>query len=80
MKKVNNDELRREYKREDLGRGVRGKYFESYQKGSNLVLLSPDVAKAFPTEDSVNEALRVLIKLAERTKRPRRHSKTDATV
>ena len=68
MKKVRkSDELRPEYKREDLGPGVRGKYFESYQKGTNLVLLSPDVAKVFATDEAVNEALRSLIKLAEKS-------------
>lgn len=68
MKKAKvSDELRPEYRREDLGQGVRGKYFESYQKGSNLVLLSPDVAKVFPTEAAVNEALRSLIDLAEKS-------------
>ncbi len=63
------DELRPEYRREDLGKGVRGKYFESYQKGTNLVLISPDVAKAFPTEKAVNEALRSLIDLAQKSTR-----------
>jgi len=62
-----NDELHPEYRREDLGKGVRGKYFESYQKGTNLVLISPDVAKAFPTEKAVNEALRSLIDLAQKS-------------
>ncbi|HED00738.1 MAG TPA: hypothetical protein ENN18_10190 [Proteobacteria bacterium] len=61
------NELRPEYRREDLGKGVRGKYFESYQKGTNLVLISPDVAKAFPTEKAVNEALRSLIDLAQKS-------------
>jgi len=61
------DELRPEYKREDLGVGVRGKYFEEYCKGTNLVLLSPDVAKVFSTEEAVNEALRSLISLAEKS-------------
>jgi hypothetical protein len=61
------DELRPQYKREDLGQGVRGKYFESYQEGTNLVLLSPDVAKVFTSEEAVNEALRSLINLAERS-------------
>ncbi|OIP30590.1 MAG: hypothetical protein COW04_08990 [Deltaproteobacteria bacterium CG12_big_fil_rev_8_21_14_0_65_43_10] len=61
------DELRPEYKREDLGIGVRGKYFESYRSGTNLVLLSPDVAKVFSTEEAVNEALRSLISLAEKS-------------
>ena len=61
------DELRPEYKREDLGVGVRGKYFESYRSGTNLVLLSPDVANVFSTEEAVNEALRSLISLAEKS-------------
>jgi hypothetical protein len=64
MNKAKPNELRPEYHREDLGPGVRGKYFESYRKGTNLVLLSPDVAKAFPTEDAVNDALRSLIDIA----------------
>ena len=68
MRKVKKtDEIRPEYKREDLGVGVRGKYFEDYNKGTNLVLLSPDVAKVFPTEEAVNEALRSLINLAEKS-------------
>lgn len=67
MKKVKTNEMRPVYNREDLGTGVRGKYFESYQKGTNLVLLSPDVAKAFTTEESVNEALRSLINLAQKS-------------
>ena len=69
MKKARkSDELRLQYKREDLGEGVRGKYFESYQQeGTNLVLLSPDVAKVFTSEEAVNEALRSLIDLAERS-------------
>ena len=64
MKKVTLEEMRKEYKREDLGKGVRGKYFEEYKKGTNLVLLSPDVATAFPDDASVNEALRSLMNIA----------------
>lgn len=68
MRKVKtSDELRPKYKREDLGIGVRGKYFEEYRKGTNLVLLSPDVAKVFSTEKAVNNALRSLIGLAEKS-------------
>jgi hypothetical protein len=67
MKKAKSEELRPEYRREDLGTGVRGKYFKSYQKGTNLVLLSPDVAKAFPSEEAVNDALRSLIELAQKS-------------
>ena len=62
------DELRPEYKLEDLGQGIRGKHYEEYQQGTNLVLLSPDVAAAFPTEEVVNETLRSLIKIAQRSK------------
>ena len=68
-KTVESDDLRPEYRREDLGKGTRGKYFEAYQKGSNLVLLSPDVAKAFPTSDAVNETLRALLQLTEQTRK-----------
>ena len=68
MRKVKaSDELRPEYKREELGVGVRGKYFKEYRKGTNLILLSPDVAKVFSTEEAVNQALRSLISLAEKS-------------
>ena len=60
------DELRAEYNFRKLGEGVRGKYAEDYGEGTNLVLLEPDVAKAFPTDESVNEALRVLVQIAGR--------------
>jgi uncharacterized DUF497 family protein len=59
------DELRPEYDLSQLQGGVRGKYAQRYKQGTNLVLLAPDVADAFPTEDSVNEALRLLIRIAE---------------
>lgn len=65
MKKA--DELRKEYRREDLGRGVRGKYYRDYMKGTNLVLLRPEVAKAFPTSEAVNDALLSLIQVAKRS-------------
>jgi hypothetical protein len=62
------DTLRAEYSREDLGKGVRGKYYKEYRKGTNMVLLEPDVAKAFPNGAAVNEALRSLIEIASRAK------------
>lgn len=68
MSKVK-DEMRAEYRREDLGKGVRGKYFERVSKGTNLVLLNEKVAKAFPTTEAVNEALMGLLDLTERTAR-----------
>lgn len=61
--------MRRQYKREDLGAGVRGKHLAAYAKGTNLVLLSPDVAALFPTAESVNEALRTLVQVAKDTTR-----------
>lgn len=75
MKRANKSEgLRAEYRRGELGKGVRGKYFESHQKGTNLVLLSPDVAKAFPTDEAVNDALRSLIELGRKSISPERRS------
>ena len=67
MKRASGDELRREYHREDLGRGVRAKYLATYRRGTNLVLLSPDVAAAFRSDASVNEALRSLMRVARQT-------------
>ena len=61
------DELRPEYDlRSLLKRGVRGKYAERYRAGTNLVLVAPDVAKAFANNtEAVNEALRLVIQLAK---------------
>ncbi len=60
------DELRPEYDFSKMAGGVRGKYVERYRAGTNLVLLDPDVAQAFPTDASVNEALRLLMQIAQR--------------
>jgi hypothetical protein len=46
--------------------GVKGKYFEQYRQKNNLVLLDPDVAQAFPNDEAVNNALRLLIQIAQR--------------
>src|SRR3984893_12097987 len=56
------NELRREYDLSKLKGGVRGKYIARYRAGTNLVLLSPDVAKRFPDEQAVNTALRSSIR------------------
>jgi hypothetical protein len=48
----------------DFSKGVRGKYAKRYAEGTNIVVLSPDVAAVFPDSESVNEALRVLVKVA----------------
>jgi hypothetical protein len=63
------DELRPEYDFSQLTGAVKGKYVERYRAGNNLVLLDPDVAKAFPSEESVNEALRLLMEIAQRQSR-----------
>jgi hypothetical protein len=61
-----NDELRPEYDLKSLLKdGVRGKYAQTYRAGTNLVFLEPDVAKAFPDEKAVNEALRLVMKLTK---------------
>ncbi|RPJ43306.1 MAG: hypothetical protein EHM19_08950 [Candidatus Latescibacterota bacterium] len=58
-------EMRAEY---DFSQGVRGKHAAAYAEGTNVVILDPDIAAAFPTSASVNEALRVLVKIAHRRK------------
>ena len=60
------DELRSEYDFAQMKEGVKGKYVERYRTGTNLVLLDPDVARAFPNDIAVNDALRMLIKVAQR--------------
>jgi hypothetical protein len=60
------DELRPEYDFAQMQGGVRGKYIERYRSGTNLVLLDPDVAQAFPNDAAVNEALRLLMQIAQR--------------
>jgi hypothetical protein len=55
------DDIRPEYDLATLQGGVRGKHFARYQSGANLALLAPEVRAAFPTDESVNQALRSLI-------------------
>lgn len=63
-KDSDSDELRAEYDFSKMEGGVRGKYVEAYRRGTNLVRLDQDVAKAFTTDESVNEALRAVLKAA----------------
>ena len=69
MKKVNNreieDDLRPEYDLSKLKGGVRGKYAKRFQQGTNLILLSPDVARYFPDENSVNTVFRSIVGIAK---------------
>ncbi len=54
-------QMRAEY---DIRGGVRGKYYERYRQGTNVVVLEPDIAAVFPDSASVNQALRLLIRVA----------------
>lgn len=78
MKKIeqtDNDELRSEYKQSDFPGGlVRGKYAKRILESSNIVVLKPEVAEAFPNEEAVNSALLSLIELAQKTTRPTKRS------
>jgi hypothetical protein len=69
MKKANNrqlnDDLRPEYDLSKLKGGIRGKYAKRFRQGTNLVLLSPEVARYFPDERSVNDALKSLVGIAK---------------
>ena len=68
MKKANrrsSNEMRPEYDFASMKGGVRGKYVKRYRAGTNLVLLDPELAKAFPTEAAVNDALRALLRMAQ---------------
>ncbi|MBX3278328.1 MAG: hypothetical protein KF868_10030 [Acidobacteria bacterium] len=60
------DDMRPEYDFSQLKGRVRGKYVERYREGTNLVLLDSDVAAAFPDAKAVNEALRLLMEVAQR--------------
>ena len=60
-REAESDEMRPEY---DFTKAVRGKHFREYQAGSNVVLLEPDLVEAFPDSASVNQALRMLVRLS----------------
>ena len=69
------EQMRADY---DIRGGVRGKYYERYQQGTNIVVLEPDVAEVFPNAEAVNEALRFLIKVVKDNKPTRRETGGDA--
>jgi hypothetical protein len=71
MKKVNHlkDDMRAEYDFASMRGGVRGKYVERLRRESNIVVLEPEVAAAFPTGDSVNAALRGMLDTARTVRR-----------
>lgn len=59
------DDLRPEYDAAVLKNGIRGKYVQRYKAGTNIIVLDPDVSAAFPDSQAVNEALRMLLKVAQ---------------
>lgn len=67
-----NDELLPEYDFPSMSGAVRGKYYGRYRAGVNLALLEPEVAKAFPTDIAVNEALRKVLRATKAPRRPAR--------
>ena len=69
------DDLRAEYDFAAMRGGVRGKYVERLRRGSNVVLLEPDVAAAFPNGTAVNEALRAVMEASKVMRRPPRSNK-----
>ncbi len=74
------DELRSEYDF-DYSKAVRGKYSKRLlSEGANIVMLEPDVAKAFGDSETVNDALRSLLVLTKATQRLTKHSSGRAVV
>ena len=77
MRKVRSklsDELRPEYNRSDFDTLVRGKYAARLNEGSNIVVLEPEVANAFPNDKAVNDALRALLEVVATTAKLTRRS------
>lgn len=74
-KKSKKNDLRSEYDFSTMSGGVRGKYAEAYRAGTNIAVLADDVASAFPTDDSVNRALRTIMEAAQAMPREKKPSK-----
>ena len=66
MKKASSDsdDMRRTY---DFSGGVRGKYAAAFEKGTNVVVIDPELLKLFPNSEAVNEALRTLVRASRGT-------------
>jgi hypothetical protein len=63
----------------DFSKGVRGKYRQRMQQGTNVVIIAPDLLDTFPDSESVNEALRGLKKLAVRSAKPAQRQRKAAS-
>jgi len=74
-----NDWLRPEYKRSDFGQLVRGKYAKRVWESTNVIVLDPQVAKVFPNDEAVNNALRGLMKHSRSSARSRSKRKSKTT-
>jgi hypothetical protein len=61
MNPKDKDEMREEYSADLIRSGVRGTYAQRYREGSNVVVIDPDLSKAFPNADAVNQALREVL-------------------
>ena len=75
MKKASSrreDDLRPEYDFSSLKGGIRGKYYRRFQAGTNIVRLEPDLARVFPTDEAVNEALRTVVRASRASRRSTR--------
>ena len=76
MKNNRNDpDMQKEY---DFSDGIRGKYAERYAEGTNVVVIEPDIAKYFPDQEAVNDALRSIVDIIE--KREKMHRKADTQI
>lgn len=74
---MNHDNLQNELRPEydfDFSKAVRGKYYKEYMQNSNVIVLDPDVAAAFQNSETVNRALRAMLKFAEQTSSLTTHS------
>ena len=70
MKKAKASGMRAEYRRSDFAKIERGKHAKRAKASSNIVVLEPDIAAAFPNSAAVNEALQSLVEVAQRIRRP----------
>jgi hypothetical protein len=64
-KRNSTDDLHKEYDPERIRSGIRGKYVDRYRTGSRVISLAPDVAAVFPASQAVNDALRLLMRIAQ---------------
>ena len=64
---MKNTDMKKEYDLSSLGKGVRGKYLDRYNEGTNVVVIDPELSKDFPNTKSVNDALREVLEQRKKT-------------